>query len=370
MPSLSEIETLLFGPRVLDPILWGNSLSAFTHAAILFFVAFLTTIAASRFLRTRILALARKTKTRIDDVIVEFLADSSLYFGILLGVFVVQARLNLPPTIERSVEVGLLILTTVGIAWLASKVTTESLQAILTFAPALQKQREKAFPILRRAVHILIWATALIFLLSEVGVNVTSIIAGLGIGGVAVALAGQETLANFLGSVTVLSDRPFSIGDFIEIDGKQGTVVDIGMRSTRIRLVTGTTLTIPNKRVAESIIENRTPRVDIRVDFELHFVYETPVEKLREAQSIIRSAVMAVKGVHQGKEPWINFIDWGDYYLGYRVTYWLDPVEHWGDILAARHEVNMQLKKELEDAGLQFAYPTKVVYNHPVKKVE
>ncbi len=362
MAFLRTLESFLFGPEIHSPVILANSIASIFHALAVFALALALSYTAFHFLQTKGREFVKATKTRIDDTFLELFTGFEAYFGVIFGAFLSWKMLDLPDALDRVIEAILLILTTIGATWILTRVATEGLRAILLMSPNLQKQRQKIYPTLSRFLNILIWIVALTFILSKLGVNVTSIVAGLGIGGLAVALAGQETLANFFGSLAVLSDRPFAIDDLVEIDGVRGTVEDIGMRSTKIRLLNGTLLTIPNKKVSESTVDNYSRRVNVRIDLELNFPYETTTEKLEAAQGIIQRALRSIEGVDREVEPWVYFLRFGTAALTYKVTYWTIAHEEWSTVLAVQHRVNIALKRDLEAAGLTFAYPTQVVY--------
>ena len=193
------------------------------------------------------------------------------------------------------------------------------------------------------------------------GKEVTSILAGLGIGGLAFALAAQDTIKNFFGSLVLLSDRPFEVGERVIVDSTDGIIESVGMRSTRVRTLTGHLVTIPNGELANKSIENIAKRPHIRRLFNITVTYDTPPAKVQEAKEILEDILKDHEGMHADFPPRVYFNEFQDCALSFLCIYWYHPAAYW-DFLAFGEKVNLQILERFNSAGIDFAFPTQTVH--------
>ncbi|MEM8867406.1 MAG: mechanosensitive ion channel family protein [Verrucomicrobiota bacterium] len=193
------------------------------------------------------------------------------------------------------------------------------------------------------------------------GKEITSILAGLGIGGLAFALAAQDTIKNFFGSVVLLFDKPFEIGDRVNIDGHDGPVEEVGLRSTKIRTLDGHLVTIPNGELANKAIWNIAKRPYIRRLFNITITYDTPPAKVREAKAIIEDILKDHEGMHEDFPPRVYFDKFNDSALNLFCIYWYHPPAYW-DFLAFGERVNLEILERFNAASIEFAFPTQTVH--------
>jgi len=206
-------------------------------------------------------------------------------------------------------------------------------------------------------IGIVIW-------LDNIGYDVATLLAGLGVGGIAVALAAQDTLKNFLGSIIVLLDKPYQVGQRIVIKGHDGVVEEIGLRSTKIRLLTGHQTTVPNEQMAGSDIENIGRRPHIRRLTNIALPYNTPLDKVQKAVDIIRTTLDNHEGMDPDFPPRVYFNEFNPASLNIIVLYWYHPPNYW-DFLDFNQRVNMQIMQEFEKEGIKFAFPTTTTHLAP-----
>ena len=190
---------------------------------------------------------------------------------------------------------------------------------------------------------------------------VTSILAGLGVGSLAVALAAKDTIANFFGSLVILSDKPFELGQLIKVGGTTGTVETLGFRSTRIRTLDGHLVSIPNGELANQTIENIGRRPSIRRIANLTITYDTPPAKVEEALSIVKDVLKDHEGMHPDFPPRVCFNEFNDASLNLFVIYWYHPADYW-KYMAFTERVNLELLRRFNEAGIEFAFPTQTLY--------
>lgn len=229
----------------------------------------------------------------------------------------------------------------------------------------LQKKGSGAARVLlpptRAGVKILIVLVACVVWLENVGFQVSTLLAGLGVGGLAVALAAQDVLKNFLGSIMILLDKPYSVGQRINVKGHDGTVEEIGIRSTKLRLLTGRQVTIPNEEMAKIDIENVTRRNYIKRVSELGITYGTPPEKVEKALEILRGILDNHEGMDPNRPPRVYFTEFNPSALNIRMTYWYHPARLW-DFYAHSEAVNLSILRAFNEAGIQFAFPSTTTY--------
>jgi MscS family membrane protein len=215
-------------------------------------------------------------------------------------------------------------------------------------------------PVRKIAKGVVVLFAALLWL-DNIGFNVSTLLAGLGVGGIAVALAAQDTLKNFFGSVMILLDKPFSVGQRVTVKGHDGVVEDIGLRSTKIRLLTGNQATVPNDQVANVDVENIGRRPHIRRLTNITITYDTPPEKVEKAVNIIETILDNHEGMEPAFPPRVYFNEFNPYSLNILVLYWYHPPDYWS-FLRFSQRVNLQIMREFEKEGIQFAFPTSTTY--------
>jgi len=189
----------------------------------------------------------------------------------------------------------------------------------------------------------------------------TSIIAGLGVGGLAVALAGQDTIRNFFGSLVIVGDKPFEIGDRIVVEGYDGPVESVGFRSTRIRTLEGYLVTIPNAEMVNKVVCNIGKRPHIRHMANITVTYDTPPEKVDLAVAILKEILHDHEGMHPDFPPRVFFSGFNDCSLSILMIYWYHPPDYWS-YMAFTEKVNGEILKRFNDEGIEFAFPTQTIY--------
>lgn len=191
--------------------------------------------------------------------------------------------------------------------------------------------------------------------------EITSIIAGLGLGGLAFALAAQDSLKNVFGSILIFLDKPFQVGERIVYEGHDGVVEEVGLRSTRIRLLTGHLVIAPNSDVANKAIVNIGKRPHIRRLTNITITYDTPPAKVEEALKITRELLENHEGMHEDFPPRCYFSEFNAASLNLLVIYWYHPPNYW-DYMAFSEKWNLQLLHRFNEAGIKFAFPTQTLY--------
>ncbi len=222
---------------------------------------------------------------------------------------------------------------------------------------------DQLVPIIRKTLRIFVIIVAGLFIAQNIfHWDIGTLLTGLGIGGLAFALAAKDTLANFFGSITIFTDRPFQMGERVRMGDHEGIVEEVGFRSTRVRTLTGHLVTIPNSVVANSPVENVSRRPYIKRVLNVTITYDTPPEKVARAVEIIREMLGARKSHFPTDNPGrVYFNEFNDVSLNIVVYYWYAPPEWW-DYLEFTHDFNMELLRRFNEEAIEFAFPTQTLY--------
>ncbi len=311
-------------------------------------------------LMTRILRqFTAKTKTDFDDKLLQIL-HKPVKFAILM--LMLNAGVHMfawPEWAEKALSVVFTLAVAATIIYLAVRLLELVMRYVegKFFADDAQLA-QMLLPVLSKSLKVFVIIIGLLTTAQHLGMPITSVLAGLGVGGIAVALAAQNTLANVFGSITILTDRPFRVGDRVQIDKYDGMVETIGLRSTRIRALDGALVVIPNKTVADSSINNVSMRPSIRETFSISLTYDTPAERVQEAVQMLREIFKN----HPNTLDHIVF--WKTYAaasLDIFVVYWCKTTD-FRVFAQSLEEINLEVKRRFDAAGFEFAFPTQTLY--------
>lgn len=219
-------------------------------------------------------------------------------------------------------------------------------------------------PVVRKAMRITIAIIAAIYIIDNIlEQNVQSILLGAGVGGVAIALAAKDTIANFFGSITIFADRPFQMGEMVKIGDHTGPVEEVGFRSTRIRTLQGHLVTIPNSMIVDTAVENIGMRPFIRRTSNLTITYDSGHAKTGKAVEIIKEVLAGVPEINTDadKPPRVYFSDFNDWSLNIYMSYWVKPPDYWL-YQEVNERVNFEIMKRFEAEQIEFAFPSQTLY--------
>ncbi len=315
-----------------------------------FFVSFIIKIA---------LKIASKTQTKYDDFIVKNLKKPLRFLFFVVGLYVFVSLLYIQ---NRFIELLLSSLAMLTLFWMIYAVV-EAMQGVVykTMNQISNDLGDSLSKFLLRIIYILIWVVGASSILSLWGVNVTAVLASLGLGGLAFALAAKDTAANFFGSIALLVDKSIKIGDWIKVDGVEGIVEDIGMRTTKIRTFRKSLIVVPNQIVANSHIENFSRRNIRRVMMRLGLTYNTTNEQIEAIIKDIKSMLKSHKGIAQEETLLVNFENFGDSAKEILV-YAFTNTAIWQEYLAIREEIQYKIEEIVLKNGSSFAFPSQSLY--------
>ncbi len=291
------------------------------------------------------------------------ISRSITFVAILLGLIIGIAFLNLPNEIVEAVRIATSILMVLAITLIAYRLTDVPAVWYERRAEKSDSQMERTLvPIVRTSLRLTVVVLALVQIAQILSDQpITSIIAGLGIGGLALALAAQDTIRNFFGSIVLISDKPFQVGERLVVDGHDGIVETVGMRSTKIRTLSGHLVSIPNGELANRTIENIGRRPFIRRIANITITYDTPPEKVQEALDILNDILRDHEGMKPDFPPRVYFSDFNSASLNLLVIYWYHPPDYWA-FMDFSERVNQEIFRRFGEAGIDFAFPTQTLH--------
>ncbi|MEE9456817.1 MAG: mechanosensitive ion channel family protein [bacterium] len=305
----------------------------------------------------RVAAWAKKANIPVDDVFVKNISKPLLPLLYLGALYLALGWLTIEPGAARVIEVVAKILLT----FLGGRFVIAVLVNSIKYYWVTKRDdetRERTFRALMPIIKIAVWIVALIFLLDNLGFKVTTVVAGLGIGGVAVALAAQAILKDLFGYFSILFDRPFEIGDLIAVGDKKGTVEHVGLKTTRLRSISGEQLVFSNADLTDSRVQNYKRMKRRRVAFIIDVTYETPGKKLKEIPGIIEKIIADVKYADFDRA---HFQSYGDFSLVYEIVYYVrgNDYQRYMDV---QQQINVGIYEQFAKRKIAFAYPTQTVY--------
>ncbi|MBB3221330.1 mechanosensitive ion channel family protein [Pseudoduganella umbonata] len=341
----------------MDYVVLGNDLNTWMIAIGIAAAVSMALYGANRFLVRRIGAFADHTATHVDDMAVRVLKTTSTAFIVAMGIYAGTQWLLLSPkaeTLLRNLAVAILLLQIarwldVGVrGWIdfyrkkrgATDVAATTSTAALTFV-----------------ARAALWAVILLMILDNFGVNITTLVASLGIGGIAVALAVQNILGDLFSSLSILLDKPFVVGDFITVDDLAGTVQYVGLKTTRIRSLNGEEIVFSNSDLLKSRIHNVRRMETRRVVFSVGVTYDITEEQLESIPGTLKEIVSAQP---QAKFDRAHFKGFGASSLDFEVVYVMQTPDY-GLFMDTQQAINFALFKRFNRAGIEFAYPTQTV---------
>jgi small-conductance mechanosensitive channel len=346
--SLDFLQLEFLNNRVID----------YSIALLILIIGIIITNIIQRLVLTRLRKWAKKTINRFDDALIQ-LIENTLVPLLYLGTFYVAiGNLILHPILRQATDVlAVGIATVLGIRF-CNLVIEKGLRLYWLNTPSDNLTIEQSFKAFIPAIRAIIWGIGLIFLLDNLGFNISAVVASLGIGGVAIALASQGVLQDLFSYFAILLDRPFEIGDFIVIGEFAGSVEHVGIKTTRMKSISGEELILANTDLTGSRIRNFKRMQRRRVEFQISVDYDTPLEVLKEIPDLIKKIVEERKNITFDRA---HFSTYGDFSLDFQVVYFVNTSDY-NEYMDAQQHINLRIKQEFEKRLVEFAYPTQVTY--------
>lgn len=338
----------------------GNELWKYICSFIYIFLAFYISKFLDYLTRVWLKRWAEKTETKFDDLILELLNGPVRVVSFVIFLRIGLDVFNWPAPVEIWLGKGFTIVVAATITYTAMKFVDLLMNYwhLRASADSDREFREHIFPIARKTLKLFVVIVAVLVTLDSINVKITALIASLSIGGLAVGLAAQDTLANLFGAVAVFVDKPFRLGDRIQFDTVDGTVESIGLRSTRVRNLDGHLITVPNKTMGNAAIVNVTRRPNIKTVMNIGITYDTPAEKVKRALVILEKIY---RGHPKTADLIVSFNQFADSSLNILVVHWWNSTDY-KEYLAGMQELNLKIKEQFDAEGISFAFPSQTLY--------
>ena len=364
------MESFIHFQQIFDQTFAGISLFRIVSVlGILFLALLLKKIIAHLFTKT-IFKAAQKTSSKMDDILLRNLNKPAEFLVLVLGCYLSVEILQLPtePTdVDKLARNALQVLFTFNLAWFCYNTVSLLEHWLGHWARRTESTLDDHLvPFIRKTLRVFIVFLAILMLVQNLGYSISGLLASLGLGGLAVALAAKDSLSNIFGSIMILLDRPFTIGDWIKADDLEGTVEEIGFRSTRIRTFAKTLITVPNSTLMNMSIDNFSRMPKRRIKLTIGITYDTNPQQMRQAVAAIKQMLREHPAIDQDFFL-VNFTNFGASSLDIMV-YCFTTSTIWGEYLDAREDVCLKIMETLGQLGLEIAFPSQTVYLPDLEK--
>jgi len=335
---------------------WGNSLGGYSQAVGIFIGFLIVLKIFQSMILIRFQKLAERTKTNIDDALIKIIKSIKPPFYFVVAFYFAFKILVVSSIIWQVINFFLIAIVVYQVTIAFNILVDYVLNGLRE--RETEKSTQAALRLVGKIVKGIIWVIAVLLALSNFGVNVTSLIAGVGIGGVAVALAAQNILGDLFSSFVIYFDKPFVVGDFIVVGDKMGTVEGIGVKTTRVKALNGEELIFSNNELTSAQIRNYKKMKERRASFKFGVTYNTPPEKLKKIPGIVKKAVESTEDVKFDRGFFDNFEDSA---ITFEVVYYVQKPDY-NVYTEQNQKIAFKLKEELDKERIEMAFPTQTVY--------
>lgn len=348
----------------LDRVIFGNSLKNWMLSILITLILYFAFYAVKHIFRKKLAAIAEEEDGNWGKLAIKFINQLHPIFLLIIAIYAGSVNLSLPLAVEKLIKylAGIFLLIQIGL--LSSLVINFYInrykeEKIESNAGAVTTATSAGF-----ILRLMIWLVLILVALDNLGVNIKTLIAGLGISGIAVALAMQNILGDLFASLSIVLDKPFVIGDFIIVNDYMGTVENVGLKTTRIRSLSGEQLVFSNGDLLKSRIRNFKRMYERRVVFSIGVLYQTPYEKLRLIPKMIREIIENQNPVRFDRA---HFKEYGDYSLKFEIVYWIHSPDY-NIYMDIQQAINLEIYKKFEASDIAFAYPTQTLLLEAISK--
>ena len=343
---------------LLEAQFLGNTVLSYLYSALAFAAALAALYILRHVIFARLRAMAARTETDLDDLAMDLIEKIGPLEYNLLALYLALRTLNHSPAFGRAAGLVLLLVFTYRAITIIQHLLSYWISRIVARQGLTEAAKASVVNSTQVILRAIVWVAAAIFVLDNLGVNVSAVLTGLGIGGVAVALAAQAILGDLFNFFVILLDKPFNAGDFIVSDSISGTIEHIGLKSTRIRSLSGELVVISNSNLLGSRIRNYKHLNKRRVVFKTGVVYGTAADKLRKIPALIKTAVLAHSGTEFDRS---NLSNTGDFSLDFETVYYIASGDY-NLFMSTQERVLLGIIEKFAAEGIEFAYPTQTLF--------
>jgi len=348
--------------EILEYSFFNNTVLAYLSATGVSIGGIASVYAFKRYVLGKLKKWSQTTNTTLDDLLISAIEKSLVpvfYLGVL---YVSMQSLELSKEFGRGLDIAAVVLITIQVVRTITAAVNFGLQSYIN-RTSESGGGEKQIKGIRGLINFLIWCMALVFMLDNLGVKISAVVAGLGIGGIAVALAAQAVLGDLFSYFVIFFDKPFEIGDFITVGDKMGVVEHIGIKTTRLRALGGEQLIFSNTDLTNSRVHNYKKMEKRRVVFKLGVVYQTPAEKLRAIPQIVKDVIEQQDGAEVDRG---HFSAFGDFSLDFEFVYNVTGSDY-AKYMDIQQAINLKVFEIFAREKIEFAYPSQTLF---VSKVD
>jgi len=342
---------------ILDFTIFNNSAQAYATALAICMGSMALVYLFKVYVLARLKTWAAKSDTQLDNMLLGIIQRALLPLFYYSAIYISMNTLNLSARFERGLEIATIVLLTVIVVRMLTAIIKHVLSTQLNKASETTVG-DKQLNGIGSLINFIVWAIALVFLLDNMGVKISAVVAGLGIGGIAVALAAQAVLGDLFSYFVIFFDKPFGVGDFIVVGDKMGVVEHIGIKTTRIRALTGEQLVFSNTDLTNSRVQNFKKMEERRVLFKLGVVYQTSQEHLKLIPAIVKQIIETQEGARFDRG---HFAAYGDFSLNFEFVYYVIGADY-NRYMDIHQAINLGIFEAFAEQGITFAYPTQTMY--------
>ena len=355
--NIVPMEQILSSGWLRDIFVLGNTPFAYLCATVAFGAALALLYLLKSIGINRLKAFAEKTETDLDDLVVELLEKITPFEYYIISFYVASRYLLRTEMFEKGLNIVILVVFSFRAATIMQRLVAYWIEKAVTTQELSQEAKDSVMNGARVILKALVWVAAALFVLDNMGIDVTTVLTGLGIGGVAVALAAQAILGDLFNFFVILLDKPFKTGDFIVFEDIEGTIEHIGLKSIRIRSISGELIVVSNSKLLSAGLRNYNQMTRRRVAFKLGLVYQTPPAKLRRVPELVKTALTAAGATYDR----CNLCNCADSAIEYEAVYYIENADY-AAFARTREEILLKILEAFAAEGLDFAYPTQTLF--------
>lgn len=341
----------------MDYIIFGNTVYQYSIALAIFIGGIAFVYLFKKIVLRRLKKWADSTETNLDDYLVKSIEKAFIPIFYFVIFYLSVKSLILSPSFENGLNIFISLLLTFLVVRIIISTVNYFFSSYAKKSDA-SEQREKQIKGIRGLINLVIWIIAIIFLFDNLGIKISAVVAGLGIGGIAVALAAQAFLGDLFSYFAIFFDKPFEVGDFIIVGDKLGVVEYIGIKTTRVRAIGGEQLVFSNHDLTNSRIHNFKKMERRRVVFKLGVIYQTTAEQLKKIPQIVKDIIIKQQDATFDRG---HFSSYGDFSLNFEFVYFVEGADY-NKYMDIQQAINLSIYEAFEKEGIEFAYPTQTLF--------
>ena len=299
-----------------------------------------------------------KTKTKFDDILVDMIEEPLVFAIVLVGIWYSFSFLTFPEVVMACIIKIFKALIIFIVAWFITRFFDSLYREYLV--PLAEKSKtdldDQLLPIVRKGTKFVVWIIATIVALNNAGYDVGAVLAGLGIGGLAIAMAAKDTVANIFGGFTIFTDQPFKLNDRVKVAGFEGNIIEIGIRSTRLKTRRGRIVTIPNAKLSDAPVENVSREPSRKVIMKLRLTYDTTPKKMEEALAILNDISKENDSIEKSFQSFSEIED------SAMIILYIYYIKKGKKILKTKTEINLEILRRFNENKIELAFPSQTIY--------